>query len=133
MTAQETINLINKKKGTKLSDKGLDVFSSYDAEDDFYIVEIKNRRGYYPTKMIEALKLFTNYHKAQKMGKHFLYIVTDESGLYVFNISKVIDEIIDLGVKKTRQPSTTDFDDDRTIVKYVYFIPETMSICTFDL
>ena len=133
MTARETIELINKNKGTNLSEEGLDVFSSYDAEDDFYIAEIKNRRGYYSTKMIEALKLFTNYHKAQKKGKSFLYIATDESGLYVFNISKVIDEIIDLGVKKTRQPSTTDFDDDRTIVKYVYFIPEAMSICTFDL
>ena len=133
MTAQETIKLINKKKGTNLSEEGLDVFSSYDAEDDFYIVEIKNRRGYYSTKMIEALKLFTNYHKAQKMSKDFLYIVTDEAGLYVFNISKVIDEIIDLGIKKTRQPSTTDFDDDRTIVKYVYLIPEAMSIYTIDL
>jgi len=132
MTARETIELINKNKGTNLSEEGLDVFSSYDAEDDFYIVEVKNRRDYYPTKMIEALKLFTNYHKAQKKGKSFLYIVTDKSGLYVFNISRVIDEIIDLGIKKTRQPSTTDFGDVRKIVKYVYYIPEALAIFTKD-
>ena len=133
MTARETIELINKNKGTNLSEEGLDVFSSYDAEDDFYIVEVKNRRDYYPTKMIEALKLFTNYHKAQKKGKSFLYIVTDKSGLYVFNISRVIDEVLETGIKKTRQPSTTDFGDDRRIVKYVYYIPEALAIFTKDL
>jgi hypothetical protein len=132
MTEQETIDLINTEKGTWLSKLGLDDFCSYDAEDDFYIAEVKNRRDYYPTKMIEALKLFTNYHKAQKKGKSFLYIVTDKSGLYVFNISRVIDEILQTGIKKTRQPSTTDFGDDRKILKYVYYIPEALAIFTKD-
>jgi len=132
MTEQETIDLINTEKGTWLSDLGLDDFCSYDAEDDFYIAEVKNRRDYYPTKMIEALKLFTNYHKAQKKGKSFLYIVTDKSGLYVFNISRVIDEVIETGIKKSNLHSTTDFKDDRRIVKYFYLIPETLAIFTKD-
>ena len=56
MTEQSTIDFLNKKVGTKLSLVS-DKYSSYDASDDNYIVEIKNRRAYYRDKPIEAMKI----------------------------------------------------------------------------
>ena len=56
MTEQSTINLINKSSGTLLV-LCKDKYSSYDALDPNYIVEIKNRRKYYKEKLIEAFKV----------------------------------------------------------------------------
>jgi len=62
MTEQSTIDFLNSKVGTKLSLVS-DKYNSYDASDDNYIVEIKNRRAYYKDKQIEALKLYKNYQE----------------------------------------------------------------------
>jgi len=126
MTEIVTINLLNKLYSLKLK-KSKQKFCSYDAVDDRYIVEIKNRRSYYPTKLIEASKMFTNFQKAQKISKHFIYVVTDNQGVYIFNITKKIDEIIAMGIIKKEQPSSTDFQDDSKIVKYLYNLPEDLA------
>ena len=86
MTEAKTKGLLNSLFDLKLK-KAKGKFCSYDAEDSKHIVEIKNRRSYYPTKMIEASKLFTNFQKAQKLNKYFIYVVT----------------------QKSEQPSSTDF------------------------
>ena len=58
------VNLINKRFNTRLV-LSENEFSTYDAEDENYIAEIKIRNKYYDTKMIEALKLFSNYQISQ--------------------------------------------------------------------
>ena len=76
--------------------------------------------------MIEASKLFTNFQKAQKSNKYFIYVVTDKKGVFIFNISKRIDDIVALGIQKSEQPASTDFKDDSKIYKYYYNLPEEM-------
>jgi hypothetical protein len=126
MNEQSTVDFINKNYGTMLVLKR-DKFSSYDAEDDNYIVEIKNRRSYYSTKIIEANKLFSNYQKSQIKGKIFLYIVTDDEGVYVFNINSNIDTIVKSELNKTNCPINTDFGNKRKIIKYAYNLLESIS------
>ena len=125
MTEESTIELLN-TLGTNLV-KCSDRFSSYDAEDENYIVEIKNRRGFYAEKLIECLKLFKNYQKSQLSGKDFLYVVTDENGCYIFNITRDIKSIIPLGVIALECPATTDFDKNTKIIKYSFVLPSKMA------
>lgn len=126
MTEQSTIDFLNSKVGTKLSLAG-DIYNSYDASDDNYIVEIKNRRAYYKDKMIEAMKLYKNYQASQYSNKQFLYVVTDEKGVWVFNVSRNMKAIVVMPVKGIDCPKTTDFTSKDKIVKYSYVLPEIMS------
>ena len=126
MTEQSTIDFLNNKVGTKLSLVS-DTYSSYDASDNNYIVEIKNRRAYYKDKMIEAMKLYKNYQASQYSNKQFLYVVTDEKGVWVFNISKNINSIVTMPLKGMECPKTTDFKCNDKIIKYSYVLPESIA------
>jgi len=126
MTEQDVLNIINKKFKTSFKLVS-DEYSSYDAEEDRYILEIKNRRAYYPTKIIEIYKMVANYQKSQLLDKVFLYAVSDEKGIYVFNINKNIDDIVKLSVTKKYQPVNTDFGSDKKIIKLTYELDESMA------
>lgn len=126
MTEQDVLNIINKKFKTSFKLVS-DEYSSYDAEEDRYILEIKNRRSYYPTKIIEIYKMVANYQKSQLLGKVFLYVVSDEKGIYVFNINKNIDDIVRLPVTKKHQPVNTDFGSDKKIIKLTYELDESIA------
>ena len=127
MTESSTVEILNIVSGTNLV-LCKDEFSSYDAEDDNYIVEIKNRREYYEEKLIEALKMYSNFQKSQILGKSFLYVVTDEKGVWVYNITKLIDRIVKTPVKGFKCPMTTDFGRKTKIIKFSYILPEDMAI-----
>ena len=124
----DTINLINLMSGTKLkSTNSVDEYCSFDAFDKYYIVEIKNRRSYYSTKMMEEYKFKANIAASKKLDKIFLYIVTDPKGVYIYNISE-IEEII-LKDKPTVMycPKTTDFDNNVKQDKYCYNLSEGLA------
>ena len=104
-----------------------DQFSPYDAEGVNYIVEIKNRRAYYKDKMLEAYKLFANYQQAQLKGKQFLYVVTDSEGIWVYNITKHIDTILQGSPKPLQCPAQTDFGNNTKITKYVFTLAESLA------
>ena len=127
MTEQSTIDLINLVSRTKLV-LCKDRFSSYDAEDDNYIVEIKNRRKYYKEKLIEASKLYANFQKAEIARKKFLYVVTDEEGVWVYNITNAMKVVVNLPIRPIECPMTTDFGRNDKITKYSYVLPEDMAI-----
>jgi hypothetical protein len=126
MNEQTTIALINKQFKTNLILVDYQ-FCDFDAEDENYIVEVKNRKEFYQDKLIECVKLFKNYQNSQIKNKDFLYIVTDEKGVYVFNISKNIDEIISTKMYKTIQPETTEFNSSNKVNKFVYFLNTKLS------
>jgi hypothetical protein len=126
MTEQSTIDLINLVSRTKLA-LCKDRFSSYDAEDDNYIVEIKNRRKYYKEKLIEASKLYANFQKAEIARKKFLYVVTDEEGVWVYNITNAMKVVVNLPIRPIECPMTTDFGRNDKITKYSYVLPEDMA------
>lgn len=127
MTEQSTIDLINLVSRTKLV-LCKDRFSSYDAEDDNYVVEIKNRRKYYKEKLIEAYKLYANFQKAEIAKKKFLYVVTDEKGVWVYNITNAMKVVVNLPIIAIECPMTTDFGRNDKIIKYSYVLPEDMAI-----
>ena len=127
MTEQSTIDFVNKVSRTNLV-LCKDEFSSYDAYDDNYIVEIKNRRKYYKEKLIECSKLFVNYQKSILENKRFLYVVTDENGVWVYSITKHIDTIINQKPLKLPCPSKTDFKNGVVINKFCYTLSEKLSI-----
>ena len=126
MNEQTTIELINKQFKTNLILVDYQ-FCDFDAEDENYIVEVKNRKEFYQDKLIECVKLFKNYQNSQIKNKDFLYIVTDLKGVYVFNISKNIDEITSTKIFKTIQPETTEFNSSKQINKFVYFLNTKLS------
>jgi len=125
MNEESTIKLLN-TLGTNLVGAS-DQYSSYDAEDKDYIVEIKNRRDYYEDKQIECLKLFKNYQKAQLKDKQFLYVVTDNKGMHIFNISKDMFNIVSKPPIGMNCPASTDFNSNKRIKKYTYNLPESMA------
>ena len=126
MNEQTTIELINKQFKTNLILVDYQ-FCDFDAEDENYIVEVKNRKEFYQDKLIECVKLFKNYQNSQIKNKDFLYIVTDEKGVYVFNISKNIDEITSTKMYKTIQPESTEFNSTNKVNKFVYFLDTKLS------
>lgn len=125
MNEESTIIFLN-QYGTNLVGAS-DQFSSFDAEDDNYIVEIKNRRAYYSEKQIECLKLFKNFQKAQLKSKTFLYVVTDSEGFHIFNISNNMRAITSKPPTEVSCPASTDFNDKSKIIKYTYNLPESMA------
>lgn len=125
MTEKYTIEFLN-SKGLNLI-KVKDQFSCYDAYDDSYLVEIKNRKKYYSDKLIESMKLYINYQQSVIQGKKFLYVVTDEKGVWVFNISKHIDFIIKTSPKILHLSKTTEFGNTNKIPKYCYTLAESMA------
>ena len=127
MNEESTIQLINLVSGTELV-LCKDEFSSYDAEDDTYIVEVKNRRSYYKEKLIEASKLYVNFQKAEILRKKFLYVVTDEKGVWVYNITNAMKVVVNLPIRAVECPMTTDFGRNDKITKYSYVLPEDMAI-----
>ena len=127
MNQQSTIDFLNNKFNLGLI--GCDnEYSDFDAENKNYIVEVKNRRKFYDEKLVECMKLFKNYQNAQLKGKDFLYVVTDNKGIYIFNLSKNIDSVISTNIVKTKQPKTTDFNTKGKIVKYVYIL--NINLCS---
>ena len=121
----EIIEKLNKAYNRKIESIE-DTYSHYDAECNIGLYEIKYRRTYYKNKMLEAIKLFNNFHLAQTKGKQFFYVVHDEKGLWVCNISDWIDEILKLPFDTIKCPATTDFGRDDKFIKIVINLPEGM-------
>ena len=123
-TELRIMNAVNAKAKTALEPHP-DNYHFYDAEDNNYICEIKQRRKYYPTKMIENVKLLRCCKLAQDKGKQFLYVVEDQKGIFVFNCSKLIQDIADLKADSIDCPKNTDFGGSKTrVMKDTFNLPE---------
>jgi len=106
-----------------------DEYSTYDFEGDDFIVEVKHRFKAYNTKMIETMKLSNNYQQSQLKNKTFVYIVVDENGVSVFNISQVIDKIIKLPEHNKLMEHTHYWSDNKPkIMKLHRNLPKELSI-----
>lgn len=126
MDEKTTIETLNNNFGTKLF-PAEDQYNSYDAEDDNYIVEVKTRYDYYKDKLIEAVKLYSNFQKAEIKGKQFLYVLTDPKGFYVYNITKLMTQIVEFKVMPIRCEATTKFNNQNKVIKYSYVLPEELA------
>jgi len=122
MNQKQTVNFINKTSGTKLIEH-TDEFSSYDAFDDNYIVEIKNRRANHKDPFLEVNKTVINMKKAKDQNKDYLYIQADGTGVYVFNISKL--DLDSIPKRFYNVPATTDFNNKKRIDKEFWVLKKS--------
>ena len=97
-------------------------YSRFDARDKNYIAEIKDRTCHYPEMLIEFDKYAYNSKYSDINNKRFLYIVNDEEGLYVFNITNLNKDNYDFKWEWRDMPKYTEFDSDSIINKYVGYI-----------
>ena len=63
-------------------------YNKFDAENQNYIVEIKDRHKHYDKTMIEFSKYSYNIKYSELAKKDFIYVVRMEGKIYIFNISK---------------------------------------------
>jgi hypothetical protein len=122
MNQKQTVDFINKISGTKLIEH-TDKFSSYDAFDDNYIVEIKNRRANHKEPFLEVNKTVINTKKAKEENKDYLYIQADETGVYVFNISKI--NLHSIPKRFYNVPATTDFNNNERVNKEFWVLKKS--------
>ena len=115
------------KKGKGQIQLVSDDYCTYDFEGENVIVEVKHRFKAYDTKMIETMKLSNNYQQSQIKGKTFIYIVVDEKGLSLFNISKNIDEIIKL-TEYNKLMEHTHYWSEKKIMKLHRNLPKKLSV-----
>ena len=124
MTQIETINFINKRVGTELIEHDY-IFNPYDAFDKNYIVEIKNRRANYKEPFLEVNKTLINLKLAKKQNKEYLYVQQDDTGVYVFNISKI--DLNSIYKRFYNVPATTDFSNNKRVNKEFWILTKSLA------
>jgi len=131
MTQSETIYFINKKSNTNLIEHKYE-FNSYDAYDSNYIVEIKNRRANHKDPFLEVNKTLINLKLAKNQNKQYLYVQQDDTGIYVFNISKL--NLNSIYKRFYNVPETTDFGKNKRVDKEFWVLNKSLStkleLCT---
>ena len=82
-------------------------------------IELKCRRTHYDELLIERDKYDALMERAKKFGTRPFYINSTPEGIYAFNLQEIKDIKWEM---KGGLPKTTDFSDNRRIVKEVGFL-----------
>ena len=101
-----------------------DPYSSYDAENERYIVEVKSRDKQYRSWAIEKKKFDSNIDKAVETGKMFVYLTEYKGDIMTWNINNLVLTGYDFQWTKIPMPQTTEFEDTKTVTKEVGFLYE---------
>ena len=101
-----------------------DPYSSYDAENERYIVEVKSRDKQYKSWAIEKKKFDRNIVKCIETGKAFVYLTEYNGKIMTWNIHKLVRKDYDFQWTAIPMPKTTEFGDTKTITKVVGFLYE---------
>ena len=83
-------------------------------------IELKCRRTHYDELLIEKDKYDALIARAEKFGTRPFYINSTPQGIYAFNLEELKDIKWEM---KGGLPKTTDFSDNRRVVKEVGFLP----------
>lgn len=83
-------------------------------------IELKCRRTHYDELLIEKDKYDALMDRAKKFGTRPFYINSTPQGIYAFNLEELKDIKWEM---KGGLPRTTDFSDNRRVVKEVGFLP----------
>lgn len=124
MTQSQTIKFLNTKSGTSLKEMEYE-FSPYDAEDDNYIVEIKNRRKDHKDPFLEVNKTLVNLKLSKQFNKQYLYVQQDSTGVYVFNINKL--DLDNIYKRFYNVPATTDFENNERVDKEFWVLNKSLA------
>ena len=101
-----------------------DRYSTYDAENENYIVEVKSRDKKYRSWAIEKKKFDSNIDKAVETGKMFVYLTEYKGDIMTWNINNLVLTGYDFQWTKIPMPQTTEFEDTKTVTKEVGFLYE---------
>ena len=124
MTQTEIINKLNSiYPGLDLVEVS-DPYSSYDAENERYIVEVKSRDKQYRSWAIEKKKFDSNIVKCMEKNKAFVYLTEYNGKIMTWNIHKLVRKGYDFQWTAIPMPKTTEFQDTKTITKVVGFLYE---------
>ena len=124
MTQTEIINKLNSiYPGLDLVEVS-DPYSSYDAENGRYIVEVKSRDKKYDSWIIERKKFDSNLLYSMNKNKMFVYLTEHNGKIMTWNIHNLLNSLYDFGWTKMELPATTEFDDKEKIQKEVGYLYE---------
>ena len=101
-----------------------DPYSTYDAENERYIVEVKSRDKQYRSWAIEKKKFDSNIVKSVEKRKMFVYLTEYNGNIMTWNIHNLVRKGYDFQWSKIPMPQTTDFEDNEVVVKEVGFLYE---------
>ena len=101
-----------------------DPYSSYDAENGRYIVEVKSRDKEYKSWAIEKKKFDSNIVKCIETGKAFVYLTEYNGKIMTWNIHKLVRKGYDFQWTEIPMPKTTEFKNTKTVTKVVGFLYE---------
>ena len=101
-----------------------DPYSSYDAENERYIVEVKSRDKQYRSWAIEKKKFDSNIIKCMEKNKAFVYLTEYKGKIMTWNIHKLVRKGYDFQWSPILMPQTTEFNDTNTVTKVVGFLYE---------
>ena len=101
-----------------------DPYSSYDAENGRYIVEVKSRDKKYDSWIIERKKFDSNLLYSMNVNKMFVYLTEHNGKIMTWNIHNLLNSLYDFGWTKMELPATTEFDVKEKIQKEVGYLYE---------
>ena len=101
-----------------------DPYSSYDAENGRYIVEVKSRDKKYDKWIIEKKKFDNNIVKCIETGKSFVYLTEYNGKIMTWNIHKLVRKGYDFNWNILPMPVTTEFENKKIIAKQVGYLYE---------
>ena len=99
-------------------------YSTYDAENERYIVEVKSRDKKYRSWAIEKKKFDSNIVKCIETGKAFVYLTEYNGKIMTWNIRKLVRKDYDFQWTAIPMPKTTEFKNTKTVTKIVGFLYE---------
>jgi hypothetical protein len=119
----ELTNILNKKFNLNLINSS-DKFSFYDAYNKDYIVEYKIRNKHYQDQFIQVDKLYHLLMTAEYKNKIPGYTVTDNKGIFIYNLIDNIKYFINAKIIVKSCPYQTEFENDKKINKYFYILKQ---------
>jgi len=115
----EIIKQLNKRFNSSLT-LSSNEFSYYDAFNKKIILEIKIRNKVYETKLIQVDKFYSLLMIAEAQNKIPFYLVKDDEGVYLYNLKKLKDQLLNSKIKSIKSPYQTEFLKNKIITKYFY-------------
>ena len=97
-------------------------YNRFDAENNVYITEIKNRNKHYDDILIEFDKYSYNILYANHKSKKFIYVVSSGANIYVFNITELVRANHNFNWEWRDMPKQTEFSKTEKTKKFVGYI-----------
>ena len=115
----ELIKELNKNynRGLKPTENEYQVFDAYN---DISIIEIKVRDVVYDTHYIQVDKFYNLLMIGEDLEKKPFYLVKDSSGIYMYDLKELKEEIITSDIVPKFAPYRTEFENNKKITKYFY-------------